>query len=145
MEEFLQKWADERVAQGDENDPKTRANVEETTHEVEQGLVAFQTLLEYHTDIAFDFFEAWSLRNIFMIPPDLPIVLPHQEGLDLTVTPEQEQEAMDEVEELRKRLDGVCDVFANLYTSEVVFEIATETQPSPHTRQPHECTPAIPG
>jgi len=112
MEEFLQKWADERVAQGDRNDPKTRANIEETTHEVEQGLVAFQTLLEYHTDIAFDFFEAWSLRNIFMIPPDLPVVLPHQEGLDLTVTPEQEQEAMDEVEELRKRLDGVRDVFA---------------------------------
>jgi len=106
MEEFLQKWADERVAQVDENDPKTRVNIEETTHEVEQGLVAFQTLLEYHTDIAFDFFEAWSLRNIFVIPPDLPVVLPHQEGLDLTVTPEQEQEAMDEVEELRKRLDG---------------------------------------
>ena len=122
MEEFLQKWADERVAQGDENDPKTRANIEETTHEVEQGLVAFQTLLEYHTDIAFDFFEAWSLRNIFMIPPDLPVVLPHQEGLDLTVTPEQEQEAMDEVEELRKRLDGVCDLFTHFYASERVFE-----------------------
>src|SRR5258708_18785517 len=51
MKEFLQKWADERVAQGDKNDPQTRANIEETTHEVEQGLVAFQTLLEYHTDI----------------------------------------------------------------------------------------------
>ncbi|CAA7257440.1 unnamed protein product [Cyclocybe aegerita] len=80
--------------------------MESTTHEVEQGLVAFQTLLEYHTDIAFDFFEAWCLRNIFMIPGDLPVVLPHQEGLDLTVTPEQEQELMDEIDELRKRLDG---------------------------------------
>jgi len=29
----------------------------------------------------------------------------------ISVTPEQEQEAMDEVAELRKRLDGVCDVF----------------------------------
>jgi len=144
MEEFLQKWADERVAQGDENDPKTRANVEETTHEVEQGLVAFQTLLEYHTDIAFDFFEAWSLRNIFVIPPDLPVVLPHQEGLDLTVTTEQEQEAMDEVEELRKRLDGVCNAFTNLYASESIVKIATQTQPSPHTGQPDERTPAIP-
>jgi kinetochore protein Mis12/MTW1 len=46
-----------------------------------------------------------------MIPPDLPVVFPHQEGLDLTVTPEQDQEAMGEVKELRKRLDGVCDVF----------------------------------
>ena len=46
----------------------------------EVGLVAFQTLLEHHTDIAFDFFEAWCLRNlnIFMIPSDLPFVL-HQE------------------------------------------------------------------
>jgi len=103
MEEFLEKWADERVASGE----ASNSTIDATTHEVEQGLVAFQTLLEYHTDIAFDFFEAWCLRNIFMIPPDLPIILPHQERLDLTTTAEQEQEAMDEVEELRKRLDGV--------------------------------------
>ncbi|KAF8156576.1 Mis12 protein-domain-containing protein [Crassisporium funariophilum] len=102
MEEFLQKWADERVARAE----LSQENVDATTHEVEQGLVAFQTLLEHHTDIAFDFFEAWCLRNIFMIPQDLPIVLPHQEGLDLTINPEKEQELMDEVEELRKRLDG---------------------------------------
>ncbi|KDR78407.1 hypothetical protein GALMADRAFT_20169, partial [Galerina marginata CBS 339.88] len=101
MEEFLQKWADERAAQAS-------AGGGATTHEVEQGLVAFQTLLEYHTDIAFDFFEAWCLRNIFMIPPELGghIVLPHQEGLDLSVTPEEEQAAVEEVEELRRRLDG---------------------------------------
>jgi len=105
MEEFLQKWADERVAKGE----SSQANIESTTQEVEQGLVAFQTLLEHHTDIAFDFFEAWCLRNIFMIPQDLPIVLPHQEKLDLTVTPEREQELMDEVEELRKGLDAVCN------------------------------------
>ena len=48
MEEFLQKWADERVAQGHKTNPNMHANIEETTHEVEQGLVAFQTLLEYH-------------------------------------------------------------------------------------------------
>ena len=118
MEEFLQKWADERVAQGDKTDPNMHAK---TTHEVEQGLVAFQTLLEYHTDIAFDFFEAWSLRNVFMIPPDFSIMLPHQEGLDLTVTPEQEQEAMDEVEELRKRLDGYVMYSPIFYVSERFF------------------------
>ncbi|KAH9480239.1 Centromere protein mis12 [Psilocybe cubensis] len=113
MEEFLEKWADERVAaseaasgSGANARAKADADAEATIHEVEQGLVAFQTLLEYHTDIAFDFFEAWCMRNIFMVPSDLPIVLPHQQGLDLTVTPEQEVEAMEEVEELRKRLDG---------------------------------------
>ncbi|KAF5318496.1 hypothetical protein D9619_011034 [Psilocybe cf. subviscida] len=113
MEEFLNKWADERMALEDAN-PKAgsrttstlNADADATIHEVEQGLVAFQTLLEYHTDIAFDFFEAWCLRNIFMIPPDLPVVLPHQAGLDLTATPEKEQALMDEVEELRKQLDA---------------------------------------
>lgn len=100
MEEFLEKWAEERASQGD------TATID-STHEVEQGLVAFQTLLEHHTDIAFDFFEGWSLRNIFHIPPDLPIVLPHQEGLDLTVTSERVQELMDEMEDLRNQLDNV--------------------------------------
>jgi len=100
MEEFLQKWADEKLA-------KTQSGLgsDVIMHEVEQGLVAFQTLLEYHTDIAFDFFEAWCLRNIFMIPSDLPIVLPHQEGLDFTITVGKEQELVDEVGQLRKRLD----------------------------------------
>lgn len=92
MEGFLEKWARE---EGD------------STHEVEHGLVAFQTLLEYHTDLAFDMFEAWSLRNIFAIPPDLPLVLPHQEGLDLTHTPEREKELMDEIADLRRKIDNV--------------------------------------
>lgn len=100
MEEFLEKWADERT--------EREGGDWDSTQEVEQGLVAFQTLLEYHTDIAFDFFEAWSLRNIFAIPPGLPIVLPHHRNLDLTQTPEKEQELMDEVEDLRKQLDNVC-------------------------------------
>ena len=122
MEEFLQKWADERLA-------KTQSSLgsDAIMHEVEQGLVAFQTLLEHHTDIAFDFFEAWCLRNIFMIPSDLPIVLPHQEGLDFTTTVEKEQELVDEVEQLRKRLDEVRFVlcfpfsFFFFYASKTAF------------------------
>ncbi|KAG6815867.1 hypothetical protein H0H87_010657 [Tephrocybe sp. NHM501043] len=101
MEEFLEKWVDERAKrQGDDWD---------STQEVEQGLVAFQTLLEHHTDLAFDFFEAWSLRNIFVVPLDLPIVVPHQQNLDLTHPPEREQELMDELEDLRKQLDNLLD------------------------------------
>lgn len=103
MEEFFQKWAAERGPRGE----PSQMSVDATTHEVEQGLVAFQTLLEYHTDIAFDFFEAWCLRNVFMVPPDLPIVLPHQAALDLTVSPDQEEDLIREVNTLRKRLDNV--------------------------------------
>ncbi|KAJ7103097.1 Mis12-domain-containing protein [Mycena belliarum] len=96
IEDFLGKRLEERAGQPGEDDE---------LHEVEQGLVAFQTLLEFHTDVAFDFFEAWSLRNIFAVPADLPIVLPHHEGLDLTQTPEREQELMDEVADLQNQLE----------------------------------------
>ena len=103
MEEFFQKWAAERGPRGE----PSQLSADTTTHEVEQGLVAFQTLLEYHTDIAFDFFEAWCLRNVFMVPRDLPIVLPHQATLDLSVSPDQEEDLIREVNALRKRLDNV--------------------------------------
>lgn len=87
------------------------------TQEIEQGLVAFQTLLEFHTDVAFDFFEAWSLRNIFAVPADLPLVLPHHEHLDPTHTPEREQELIDEVEKLRNQLENVRHKFPFLSLS----------------------------
>lgn len=100
MEVFLQRWALDRA--------QTAGDGWDGNQEIEQGLVAFQTLLESHTDIAFDFFELWSLRNIFAIPADLPIVAPHQKGLDLDTSSDQEQELMAEVEELRRKIDNVC-------------------------------------
>lgn len=128
MEEFLVKWVEEREERNKlkpkEPEPPVKGkkgkkkqdqlqDSEDMTAEIEQGLVAFQTLLEYHTDIAFDFFEAWSLRNIFFIPPDLEkggvVVLPHYEGADLTDTTgkgeEKERDLVEQMEELRKRLD----------------------------------------
>lgn len=112
LEEFLFRWATDRGQRIDQD--------WDSTQEIEQGLVAFQTLLEYHTDIAFDFFETWSLRNIFAIPADLPIVVPHQEGLDLTYPPEREIELMSEIDELRKKIDAVSLIgrfsFDSLFT-----------------------------
>ncbi|TFY82311.1 hypothetical protein EWM64_g1699 [Hericium alpestre] len=95
MEKFIVRWADERTSEE-----------WDSTQDLEQGLVAFQTLLEFHTDIAFDFFEAWSLRNIFAIPADLPIVVPHQAGLDLEQSPGKEAELLGEIEELRRKIDN---------------------------------------
>ncbi|KAI0634690.1 Mis12-domain-containing protein [Trametes polyzona] len=95
MEQFLQRWADARAEKTAEWDP---------TQEIEQGLVSFQTLLESHVDVAFDFFEAWSMRNIFAIPADLPIVAPHQAGLNLEHPPEKEQELLAEIDELRRKV-----------------------------------------
>ncbi|KAF7364537.1 Centromere protein mis12 [Mycena venus] len=79
----------------------------DNTQEIEQGLLMFQTLLEFHADVAFDFFEAWALRNVFAVPADLPLVLPHHEHLDpLTNTPQREEELMNEVEALRTAVEN---------------------------------------
>jgi len=119
MEEFLQKWMDQRAEKlGGDWDG---------TQEVEQGLVAFQTLLEYHTDIAFDFFEAWSLRNIFVVPQDLPVVLPHHEKLDLTATLAREQDLLNHIEQLRRKIDAVC-LDAVMSSTTYSLPLATKTQ-----------------
>jgi kinetochore protein Mis12/MTW1 len=102
MEDFLNRWAETRL----EREPQW---ADEADKELEQGLVSFQTLLEFHTDIAFDFFEAWSLRNIFAVmPPDLPLVVPHQACLDLDdQLPEKEAELLAEIDELRRKIENV--------------------------------------
>ena len=98
MEDFLNRWAETRL----EREPDWDAD-----KELEQGLVSFQTLLEYHTDIAFDFFEAWSLRNIFALPPDLPLVAPHHKELDLNQPPGREAELLAEIDELWRAIEKV--------------------------------------
>ncbi|KAI0291812.1 Mis12 protein-domain-containing protein, partial [Multifurca ochricompacta] len=94
MEDFLNRWAETRL----QKEPDWDAD-----KELEQGLASFQTLLEFHTDIAFDFFEAWSLRNIFAVHPDLPLVAPHHAGLDL-INFRREAELLAEVDELWRKI-----------------------------------------
>lgn len=116
MEPFMQRWADARVvapppakSKGKGKDKGREAEDAEWDglEAVEQGLVAFSTLLESHTDVAFDFFEAWSLRNIFALPPDLPVVAPHQRGLELDPRPEEEMELMTDIEDFRRKIENV--------------------------------------
>ncbi|KAJ3741616.1 Mis12-domain-containing protein, partial [Lentinula detonsa] len=90
MEDFLRQWADRRAEEERDWD---------STEELEQGLVSFETLLEHHTD-------AWALKNIFSIPSDLPVVLPHQKSLDLRTKPERETDLVEEISELRAKLDN---------------------------------------
>jgi len=85
---------------------RSEADDLKSTEELEKGLNSFQTLLESHVDIAFDFFEAWSLRNIFAIPADLPIVAPHQKGLDLEQPQEKETELLEEIKDLRAKIQA---------------------------------------
>lgn len=98
MEQFLERWAEAR---------KQKIQDWDSTQEIEQGLVAFQTLLNSHVDIAFDYLELWSLRNIFAVPPELPLVAPHQAGLQLDRTAEEEANLVSEIREIRKKIQAV--------------------------------------
>ncbi|KAF8867682.1 hypothetical protein BD779DRAFT_1666145 [Infundibulicybe gibba] len=74
------------------------------TQEIKRGLGMLETRLKHHADVELESFEAWSLRHLFFVPADLPIVLPQHENLDLTQMPEIE-EIMDDIEPLREELD----------------------------------------
>ena len=77
--------------------------------ELESGIIALQTLIDSHSDFAFDLFEVWVWRNIFDVPANVAqhLVMPHHKGLDLTITEKQESEARDELALLRRRLEAV--------------------------------------
>ena len=47
------------------------------------------------------------MRNIFAIPADLPVVAPHQAGLNLEHEPEKEAELLAEIDELRRKVHAV--------------------------------------
>lgn len=155
MEQFLERWATAR----------REKNVEwDSTQEIEQGLVAFQTLLNTHVDIAFDFFETWSLRNIFAVPPELPLVAPHQEGLKMDWTAQEEEGLEKEIKELRRKIHAVCAIpscscISGLSTDHLVligmfpshaahicgFEtilLATQTRPPTYTLRPNLLPPS---
>jgi kinetochore protein Mis12/MTW1 len=103
MEGYLDSWTKKHADRlkesgGDDWDIK---------QEIELGLVSFQTLLESHMDIALDFFEVWCMRNIFTIPAELPVVVPHQAGLVLDQPAGKEQELLAEIDDLRRRIQVV--------------------------------------
>lgn len=67
----------------------------------------FETLLESSVDRNFDRFELYALKNIFGVPEDVDIVLPHYEALDFSIAFEHEQELDDELETLRRQVIAV--------------------------------------
>ncbi|KAG0260780.1 hypothetical protein BG011_001619 [Mortierella polycephala] len=64
----------------------------------------FETLLESAVDKNFDRFELYALKNIFGVPEDVDIVLPHYEALDFEIGVEREQKLDDELELLRRQV-----------------------------------------
>jgi kinetochore protein Mis12/MTW1 len=119
MEEFILRWADERAKTSAQATAKTTKTATGSSWdgktESEMGIISLQTLLESHTDLAFDAFEAWSLRNIFTFAPELPIVVPHQRGLSLYEARRDELALMDEIGELRRELETVREFSLTIF------------------------------
>jgi len=119
MEGFLTGWVEKRADRlkgsgGGDWDSK---------QEIEQGIVAFQTLLESHMDIALDFFEVWCMRNIFAIPAELPVVVPHQAGLILDQPASKEQELLAEIDDLRRRIQVVRIPFGSFQVGRFINSV----------------------
>ncbi|KAF8979891.1 hypothetical protein BGZ52_004470, partial [Haplosporangium bisporale] len=72
--------------------------------ETEKGMHKFETLLESSVDRNFDRFELYALKNIFGVPEDVDLVLPHYEALDFTIASEREKELDDELGMLRRQV-----------------------------------------
>ena len=64
----------------------------------------FETLLEASVDKNFDRFELYALKNLFGVPEDVDIVLPHYEALDFEIAADKEEALDRELEVLRQQL-----------------------------------------
>lgn len=64
----------------------------------------FETLLEAAVDKNFDRFELYALKNLFGVPEDVDIVLPHYEALDFGIGVDREEALDKELELLRQQV-----------------------------------------
>ena len=64
----------------------------------------FETLLEAAVDRNFDRFELYALKNLFGVPEDVDIVLPHYEALDFGIGADKEEALDKELELLRQQV-----------------------------------------
>ncbi|KAG9078379.1 hypothetical protein FRC06_008398 [Ceratobasidium sp. 370] len=97
LEDYLRKWLASREQQPPNDDLEA---------EIENGLLEFHTLLCGHRDMSIDMLETWSMRNVFHVPPELKIVMPHQRGLDLTTPPGRDVKAQVELDVLRRKIEN---------------------------------------
>ncbi|CAE6432040.1 unnamed protein product [Rhizoctonia solani] len=80
---------------------------EDLEAEIDSGLLEFQTLLCGHRDMSIDMLEAWSMRNVFCVPPGLNIVMPHQKGLDMNTPQGKDVQMQVEMDVLRRKIENL--------------------------------------
>ncbi|KAG8731995.1 hypothetical protein FRC11_001167 [Ceratobasidium sp. 423] len=95
---------------------------EDLEAEIDSGLLEFQTLLCGHRDMSIDMLEAWSMRNVFCIPPGLNIVMPHQKGLDMNTPQGKDVQMQVELDVMRRKIENARRFQAQLKQAEQVTE-----------------------
>lgn len=104
LEAYLRNdWLANHLAQDNQKQTMT----DELEAEIESGLLEFHTLLCGHRDMSIDMLETWSMRNVFFVPPDLSIVMPHQKGLDLSTPHGKDMQMQVELDGLRRKIENV--------------------------------------
>ncbi|KAF9112254.1 hypothetical protein BGX27_003727 [Mortierella sp. AM989] len=98
LQEYVEMQMDEMSARN--------ALPDNTDVKVECGksMHKFETLLESSVDKNFDRFELYALKNLFGVPEDVDIVLPHYEALDFNIGVEREQQLDEQLEILRRKV-----------------------------------------
>ncbi|KAG8717035.1 hypothetical protein FRC09_014843 [Ceratobasidium sp. 395] len=113
LEDYLRKW----LASRDQQPPS-----DDLEAEIENGLLEFHTLLCGHRDMSIDMLETWSMRNVFYVPPELKIVMPHQRGLDLSVPAGRDVKAQVELDVLRRKIENARKFQEQLKRAEEVTQ-----------------------
>ncbi|KAF9158550.1 hypothetical protein DFQ26_007480 [Actinomortierella ambigua] len=80
------------------------ADIDPSLMECAKCIHRFETLLESAVDKNFDRFELYALKNIFGVPEDVDVVLPHYEALDFDIPDSKERELDDQLAMLRRQV-----------------------------------------
>ncbi|KAF9154543.1 hypothetical protein BG015_000687 [Linnemannia schmuckeri] len=100
LQEFVENEMEAWAVQHRDQLPKSYdAKVESA-----KGMHKFETLLEAAVDKNFDRFELYALKNLFGVPEDVDIVLPHYEALDFGISADKEEALDKELELLRQQV-----------------------------------------
>ncbi|KAI1321292.1 hypothetical protein EDD11_006628 [Mortierella claussenii] len=99
LQDYVEAQMDELVAI---NAPSVR-NLD-VRDESAKCMHKFETLLESSVDKNFDRFELYALKNLFGVPEDVDIVLPHYEALDFEIAADREQQLDEQLEILRRKV-----------------------------------------
>ncbi|KAG0204393.1 hypothetical protein BGX28_003645 [Mortierella sp. GBA30] len=102
LQEFIENEM-QKVVAGTYGHLELPSDVDPMT-ESAKGMHKFETLLEAAVDKNFDRFELYALKNLFGVPEDVDIVLPHYEALDFEISVEKEEKLDEELELLRRQL-----------------------------------------